>query len=93
MFMDCFLLVMKVMVTAVQTPSPQTRSQSQDKGRWLSCDLILFMLFIVGVYVVFLLLSDRNCGLCILDLSGSRYMLYLIHFLSFMAHTLLFLHL
>lgn len=40
------------MVTAVQTPSPQTMSQSQDKGQWLSCDLTVLMCFIVGVCYV-----------------------------------------
>lgn len=48
MFMGFFFCVsaMKVMVTAVQTPSPLTRSPLQDKGQWLARHFTLLMFFI-----------------------------------------------
>lgn len=67
------LFLLKVMVTAVQTPSPQTRSQSQDKGQSLTCNLIVLMCFTDRVYFV---TQAVLSWLCVLSLRCTHDMLY-----------------
>lgn len=70
-----FLSALKVTVTAVQTPSPQTRSQSQDKGQWLSCDIMCPVGANVAVDLYFLhfLLVIHRSYTCYITLSTGCY--------------------